>query len=63
MSIPEVTVLRTMRSALAKKLMERPDFVPFFERVDSDCQKAEMIAAEDHVALARRRVLELSERA
>lgn len=59
----DLSELRMMRSALAKKLMERPDFAPFFERVDADCQEAELIASEDHVALARRRVLELSGRA
>lgn len=53
MQFKQIEGIHMMRNAIAMAAMVRADFIPFFERIDRQCQEHEMMDAGDNVGLAR----------
>lgn len=50
---PSLSELRAARATLAQLVMIDPVYLPIFERLDEECDKAETAQINDPVALAR----------
>lgn len=50
---PSLSDLRAARATLAQLVLIDPVYLPIFERLDAECEKAEVAQINDPVALAR----------
>jgi hypothetical protein len=53
MANPDLTELRAMRDAVARYALENKEAMPIFEQIDGDFHEAEILAANDPVAILR----------
>ncbi len=49
--------LRWYRAAAARAALENPEFLPIFERIDSDCEDTEALMSSDPVAILRAQIV------
>ena len=56
MAIPSLTELRAMRAMIATAAINNVEYLPIFERIDRDCEDAEVFASSDPVAILRAQI-------
>jgi len=56
MGVPDLATLRKLRTLYAGAALDNPELMSIFERIDRDCADAEVLASNDPIAIARRRL-------